>query len=62
MVWDNTNPNDVSATRVRISLKPGQIVHIDNAENESLNLQCGDNAATLAVVGTSEFIAAGMSE
>jgi hypothetical protein len=52
----------VSAARVRISLKPGQIVHIDNAENESLNLQCGDNAATLAVVGTSEFIAAGMPE
>jgi hypothetical protein len=62
VVWDNTNPNDVSAARVRISLKPGQIVHIDNAENESLNLQCGDNAATLAVVGTSEFIAAGMAE
>jgi hypothetical protein len=62
VVWDNTNPNDVSATRVRISLKPGQIVHIDNADNESLNLQCGDNAVTLAVVGTSEVVAARVAE
>ena len=39
-----------SAVQVRISLKPGQILHLDARENETVNLQCGDNAATLAVV------------
>jgi hypothetical protein len=34
------------------------MVHIDSAE-KSLNLQCGDNAATLSIVGTSELIPAG---
>lgn len=38
-----------SAARVRISLDPGQIVHIDSAENEGLNLKCGDKATTLAI-------------
>jgi hypothetical protein len=43
-------------------LKPGQMVHIDSTSNESLNLEslnlrCGDNAACLAVVDTSELVA-----
>jgi hypothetical protein len=38
------------------------MVHIDSAENKSLNLQCGDNAATLAIVDTDKFMAAGVAE
>jgi hypothetical protein len=63
VVWDNVDAGGLiakfwphtaySAARVRISLDPGQIVRIDSAEDEGLNLQCGDKAATLAVVGTS---------
>jgi hypothetical protein len=34
------------------------MVHIDTAENESLDLQCGDNAENLAIVET-KFVAAG---
>ena len=52
VVWDNTNPHAVSAARVRISLEPGQIVHIDSAANESLNLQCGKNAEALTIIDT----------
>jgi len=32
-----------------------------HAENKSLYLQCGDKAATLAVIGTSEFIPVGVT-
>ena len=49
-----------SAVRVRMSLQPRQIAHIDNADNSSLNLQCGDGPANLAIVG--EFIAARVAE
>jgi hypothetical protein len=61
VVWDNTNPNAVSAARVRINLKPGQIVHIDNTENKSLNLQCGSNAKTLSAVDDDELVAFGIT-
>jgi len=59
VVWDNTNPRAVSAARVRISLEPGQIVHIDSAANESLNLQCGKNAEALTIIDTDSSVASG---
>jgi hypothetical protein len=59
VVWDNTNPHAVSAARVRISLEPGQIVHIDSAANESLNLQCGENAEALTIIDTDSSVASG---
>lgn len=72
VAWDNANAGSViarigpdpadAAVRVRITLNPGQIAHIDTADNESLNLQCGDNAATLALVDTHENIAFGTSD
>ena len=62
VVWDSTDADADSAARVRVSLSPRQMVHIDSAENKSLNLQCGDNAATLAIVDTDKFMAAGVAE
>ena len=58
VVWDKTDAETgmTSAARVRISVNPRQMVHIDSTENKSLDLQCGDNAKTLAIVDTSEFI------
>lgn len=50
-----------SAERVRVSLKPGQIVHIDSDDNASLALQCGDSAKTLSVVDNAEQTAFGTS-
>jgi hypothetical protein len=58
VVWNTTDANADSAARVRVSLNPKQMVHIDTAENESLDLQCGDNAENLAIVET-KFVAAG---
>ena len=63
VVWDNTDADaaDTSAARVRVSLQPGQIVHIYTAEQESLNLQCGKNAEKLAVVDTDSLVAFGIT-
>jgi hypothetical protein len=71
VVWDNANEDSAiamirpdpahAAVRVRISLNSGQVAHIDTVDNESLNLQCGDNAATLALVDTHEHMAFGTS-
>ena len=62
VVWDNTDANtNRSAARVRISLEPGQIVHIDSAENETLNLQCGSDAETLSIVDNDELVAFGIT-
>lgn len=62
VVWDNTNAHtSVSAARVRISLRPGQIVHIDSAESETLNLKCGSYAEMLSVVDNDELVAFGIS-
>jgi hypothetical protein len=62
VVWDRTDASGGSAARVRVSLNPRQMVHIDSADNKSINLQCGDFAETLALVDTSKMIAAGASE
>ena len=62
VVWEKTGADTARPLRVRMHLKPGQMVHIDSTSNESLNLEslnlrCGDNAASLAVVNTSELVA-----
>jgi hypothetical protein len=62
VVWDNTDADGNSAARVRVSLNPRQMVHIDGAENKSINLQCGESAENLALVDTSKMIAAGAAE
>lgn len=62
VVWDRADVSGSSAARVRVALNPRQMVHIDSAENTSLNLQCGDRADTLAIVDTSTVIAAGAAQ
>jgi hypothetical protein len=46
---DRNDVSGASAEQVRVGLAPGQMAHIDTAQNESLNLQCGDDAESLAV-------------
>jgi hypothetical protein len=56
VVWNTTDVNADSAARFQATVTPRQKVQIDSPENKSLDLQCGDNAETLAIVDTSEFI------
>jgi hypothetical protein len=45
-----------------VTLDPRQKVHIDSAENKSLDLQCGESADTLAIVDTTKYVAAGAAQ
>jgi hypothetical protein len=64
VVYDKTDAYTgmTTAARVRVSLNPREVVHIDSTDNKSINLQCGDRADTLALVETTEFIDAGAAE
>jgi hypothetical protein len=62
VVWSTTDVNADSAARFQATLNPRQMVQIDSPENKSVHLQCGDNAETLGIAGTSEFIDAGAAQ
>jgi hypothetical protein len=53
VVWDEGDIAARSVSRLRIGLSKGQIAHIDSAENNSLDLQCGGQS--LAIVDASEL-------
>lgn len=48
-----------ASTRVRVSLKPGQMFQLDGAQRQSISLLCGDDASTLAVALPAELIVTG---
>jgi len=64
VVFDKTDAytGKTTAARVRVSLNPREIVHIDSADNESvksLNLQCGKDAERLTIIDTDSLVASG---
>jgi hypothetical protein len=62
VVWDLADQGGNSAARVRVTLNPREVVHIDSVDNKSLNLRCGEQASALAIVDTSNFITAGAAQ
>ena len=66
VVYDKTDAYTglTTAARVRVSLNPREIVHIDSADNESvksLNLQCGKDAEKLTIIDTDSSVASGIT-
>jgi hypothetical protein len=66
VVFDKTDAYTgmTTAARVRVSLHPREMVHIDSADNESvksLNLQCGENAEKLTIIDTDSLVASGIT-
>ena len=59
VIWNTADVNAGSAARYRVGLNPRQMVTIDTPDNQSLNLRCGDNADSLAIVDNKDFVAAG---
>jgi hypothetical protein len=59
VVWNLADVSGGSAARVRTSLSPRQIVHIDSGENKSLSLQCNESAAALTIIKSGGRIALG---
>jgi hypothetical protein len=62
VVWSIADVSSGSAARFRVTLNPRQKVHIDSADNKTLDLQCGENADTLAIVDTTKYVAAGAAQ
>jgi hypothetical protein len=60
VVFENEEEGPPSS-RIRLSLMPGQMVHLDVSGTQSINLKCGDQAETLAVIEPGKFIAASAS-
>jgi hypothetical protein len=46
-----------TAARVRVRLNPREMVHIDSTDNQTLHLECGDYAKTLAVIENNPQVA-----
>ena len=58
IIWRDTGADaPYTASRVRLSLQPGGMVRLDDA-HMSMNLLCGADASTLAVVGPPELLSA----
>jgi hypothetical protein len=63
VTWKDTGPNaPYASARVRILLKPGQIMQIDGAHPHAMGLLCGVDASNLAATASAELIAAGAVE
>jgi hypothetical protein len=67
VVFDKTDAYTgmTTAARVRVSLNPREMVHIDSTDNESvksLNLQCGDDAESLALVDSNTRYASNLTK
>ena len=57
VTWKDVAPD--APFRVRVSLKPGQMFHLDGADRQSVSLLCGADASTLALVAPPELILTG---
>ena len=58
VVWNSADTSGESVARVRVSLEPQQMVHIDSADNQSIDLKCGDFAEKLSLIETSTLVTA----
>ena len=59
VIWNTTDLNEDTTSRVRTNLNPGQLMIFDTPDNKTLKLQCGDKAERLAIIENQEFVAAG---
>jgi hypothetical protein len=59
VTWKDADANaPYASVRVRVSLKPGQLVQLDGSQRQSMGLVCGADASSLAVTAPAELILA----
>jgi hypothetical protein len=58
VVWNPTDVKSESTVSFKATLNARQMAHIGTGESKSLDLQCGDNAESLAIVDTAKFVPA----
>ncbi|MGA7455708.1 MAG: hypothetical protein WBW51_00060 [Methyloceanibacter sp.] len=60
VIWKDAGADaPYASSRVRVSLRPGEMVEFDHGGRESMNLLCGADASTLTVVAPAELIKTG---
>ena len=60
VTWKDAGPDAPYASeRVRVSLKPGQLVQLDGAQRQPVGLLCGADASSLAVTASAELLLTG---
>jgi hypothetical protein len=63
VMWKDGEPDaPYGSSRVRISLKPGQMFQLDGSMRQSMSLVCGADAASLAVAAPAELILTGTTD
>jgi hypothetical protein len=63
VTWKDTGPDaPYASARVRITLKPGQIMQLDGAQPHAMGLLCGADASSLATTASAELIVVGAVE
>jgi hypothetical protein len=63
ITWKDTGRDaPYASARVRIILKPGQIMQIDGAQPHAMGLLCGADASSLAATAPAELIVTGTVE
>ncbi len=57
-IVSDASPSDAdrTSTRVRVSLHPGELFHLDSVEDQNVILTCGPNAAMLMVLNRSDVL------
>lgn len=63
VTWKDPDPDEpYSSARVRVSLKPGQLIELDGPERRSMGLLCGADASSLAVTAPADLILTGVTD
>jgi hypothetical protein len=63
VTWKDADPDEpYSSARVRVSLKPGQVMELDGPQRRSMGLLCGADASSLAVTAPAELILTGTTD
>jgi hypothetical protein len=63
VTWKDADPDEpYSSARVRVSLKPGQVMELDGPQRRSMGLLCGADAASLSVTAPAELILTGTAD
>jgi hypothetical protein len=63
IIWKDAGADaPFASSRVRLSLRPGEMVEFNHGARQSMNLLCGADASTLAVVAPPELILTGATE
>jgi len=63
VTWKDADPDEpYSSARVRVTLKPGQLIELDGPQRRSMGLLCGADASSLTVTAPAELILTGSTD